>query len=78
MGKTHRGVLLKKEIPRSGRGYCVVTKRTGVKLLYDHEIDGKKVKVSKLGWAILENKRKKSEKRVEASPASTSAAAKEE
>lgn len=62
MGKTHRGVLLKKEVPRSGRGYCEVTRRTGVKLLYDYEFNGKKIKVSKLGRAILENRRKREEK----------------
>lgn len=72
MGKTHRGVSLKKEVPRSGRGYCKVTKRSGVKLLYDYEFEGKKIKVSKLGRAILENKRKAAEKSSKAEAAKKS------
>ena len=62
MSKTHRGSVLKKEVPHSGRGYCKVTKRSGVKLLYDYEFEGQNIKVSKLGRAILENSRKAKEK----------------
>ena len=62
MSKTHRGSLLRKEVPRSGRGYCKVTKRSGVKLLYDYEFEGQNIKISKLGRAILENSRKAKEK----------------
>jgi len=42
MAKAHRGKALKAETPRSGRGKCPSCRRTGVKLLYEHEIDGKK------------------------------------
>jgi hypothetical protein len=36
-----------------------VTGRTGVKLLYEHEIDGKKVMISKIGKATLANQKKR-------------------
>ena len=48
MSKAHRGRPLKEETPMSGRGTCPVTGRSGVKLLYEQEIDGKKVMVSKV------------------------------
>jgi len=77
MGKIHRGSLLKKEMPRSGRGYCQVTKRSGVKLLYDYEFEGKQIKISKLGRAILDNRRKREEKRAAQAARSASEAAPE-
>ncbi len=42
----------------SVRGKCPVTGRTGVKLLFEQEIDGKKVMLSKAGKAMLANVRK--------------------
>jgi len=77
MGKIHRGSLLKKEVPRSGRGYCQVTKRSGVKLLYDYEFEGQQIKISKLGRAILDNRRKREEKRAAQAARSASEAASE-
>lgn len=59
MGKTNRGRLFKEE--GGTRGTCSVTKRTGVKLLFEHEIDEKKVMISKVGRATLRNKAKKAE-----------------
>ena len=41
MSKAHRGKGIK-SIPNHGRGTCPVTGQTGVKLLYEQEIDGKK------------------------------------
>ena len=57
MSKNHRGRGLKTMASR-GRGTCPVTGQTGVKLLYETEIDGKKVMVSKMGKATLANRKK--------------------
>ncbi len=55
MSKAHRGRPLKEETPAAGRGKCPVTGRSGVKLLYEAEIDGAKVMISKAGKATLAN-----------------------
>lgn len=47
MGKAHRGKNLKMEVSGAGRGPCPVCKRSGVKVLYEHEINGKKIKTCK-------------------------------
>jgi len=47
MSKTHRGKPLKAETPQSGRGKCPLCRRTGVKLLYEYEFDGKKFELCK-------------------------------
>ena len=65
MSKAHRGVTLKEENPNS-RGKCPITGQDGVKLLYDQEINGKKVKVSKVGKATLANQKKREEKKAAA------------
>ncbi len=62
MSKAHRGRPLKDETPNSGRGKCPVTGRTGVKLLYEQEIDGKKVMISKSAKATITNQKKRQEK----------------
>jgi hypothetical protein len=59
MGKTHRGSLLRQEKPKSGRGTCPITKRSGVKLLFEHQIDGKKVMISKTAKATLANAKRR-------------------
>jgi len=43
MSKAHRGKGLR-ELPKSGRGTCPVCGRTGVKVIYEQEIEGKKTK----------------------------------
>lgn len=63
MGKTHRGRPLREETPNAHRGTCPVTKRSGVKLLYEAEIDGKKMMVSKAGKATLANAKKRAEEK---------------
>lgn len=63
MGKAHRGKGLKTEYVKGARGTCPITKRSGVKLLYEHEIDGNKVMISKIGRATLANKKKEEEKK---------------
>ena len=62
MSKAHRGRPLKEETSAAGRGYCPVTKKTGVKLLYEVEIDGRKLMVSKAGKSTLDNARRRKEK----------------
>ena len=49
-------------MPKSGRGTCPVSKRSGVKLLYEYEIEGQKVHISKTARAMLENQRKREER----------------
>jgi len=46
MSKSHRGSGIR-ELVKSGRGTCPVCKRTSIKLMYDHEAGGKKIKVCK-------------------------------
>jgi hypothetical protein len=57
MSKAHRGKGLN-EAPAHGRGVCPVCKREQVKVLYEQEIDGKKVKICKTCKATLANKKK--------------------
>ena len=57
MSKNHRGRGLK-ATPNRSRGTCPVTKQSGVKLLYEVEIEGKKVMVSKVGKATLAKQKK--------------------
>ncbi|TVR55202.1 MAG: hypothetical protein EA426_15640 [Spirochaetaceae bacterium] len=59
MSKAHRGAGAREEYPRSGRGTCPITKKTGVKLLYEHEIDGKKVMISKTAKATIANAKRR-------------------
>jgi len=57
MSKAHRGKG-KREIAAHGRGVCPVCKREAVKVLYEQEIDGQKVKICKNCKATLANKKK--------------------
>jgi hypothetical protein len=57
MSKAHRGKgILDK--PARARGTCPVTSKSGVKLLYQVDINGKQVMVSKVGKATLANAKK--------------------
>lgn len=69
MSKAHRGTGIRKE-PNHGRGTCPVCGKTQIKILYDQDVDGKKVKVCKVCKAALKNKAQK-----EASLAKKTAAA---
>lgn len=55
MSKAHRGKGIR-ELVSSGRGECPVCKRSGVKLLYEQEKDGVKIKICKMCKATLANK----------------------
>lgn len=58
MSKNHRGAGIRSLISR-GRGECPICHRTGVKVLYEVDVDGKKVKVCKVCNAMLKNKARK-------------------
>lgn len=64
MSKNHRGRGLKTQYKR-GRATCPITGQTGVKLLHEVEIEGKKVMVSKVGKATLANRKHAAEKSAE-------------
>lgn len=44
--KAHRGKTLL-NLPAHGRGTCPICKATGIKLLYEVDSDGKRIKVCK-------------------------------
>ena len=57
MSKNNRGKNLR-ELPSRGRGECPVCKRNSVKVLYEQEADGKKVKVCKTCKAAIKSGKK--------------------
>ncbi len=58
MSKAHRGTGIRKEA-NHGRGTCPVCGAEQIKILYEQEIDGKKVKVCKRCRAVAKNKARK-------------------
>jgi len=56
MSKAHRGKGLV-ETAAHGRGICPVCNRTGVKVVYEQEIEGKKQKICKNCKATIANKK---------------------
>jgi len=57
MAKPNRGKTIR-ELPSRGRGLCPVCNREGVKVLYEQEADGKKVKICKTCKAAIKNGKK--------------------
>ncbi len=58
MSKAHRGSGIR-ELVKGGRGTCPVCKRSGVKIMYENEINEKKVMVCKeCNKAIAHGKKK--------------------
>jgi hypothetical protein len=57
MSKPHRGKSIRDQASRS-RGECPVCKRSGVKILYEQEAGGKKVKVCKICKAAIKHGKK--------------------
>ena len=57
MSKPHRGKSIR-ELPSRGRGECPVCKRGNVKILYEQESEGKKVKVCKTCKAAIKHGKK--------------------
>ena len=58
MSKNHRGTGLR-SLPSHGRDECPVCHKTNIKVLYEVEIDGQKVKVCKFCNAAMKNKARK-------------------
>ena len=58
MGKNHRGKGIG-DIALHGRGECPICKRTGVKLLYDQDAGGVKIKICKICRAAIKHGKKK-------------------
>jgi hypothetical protein len=56
MSKAHRGKGIR-ELPAQGRGLCPVCKRDNVKVLFEQEIEGAKVKICKVCKAALKHKK---------------------
>ena len=46
MAKSHRGSGIRDQV-KQGRGDCPLCKRTGIKVHYERELNGKKTKVCK-------------------------------
>ncbi len=61
MSKAHRGTGIRKEV-NHGRGKCVVCGATQIKILYEQDVDGNKVKVCKFCKAASKNKAQKAAK----------------
>ncbi len=59
MGKVNRGKVLRDEHPDAKRGACPITGRAGVKLLYECEVNGEKMMVSKHGQATVRNRKRR-------------------
>jgi transcription elongation factor Elf1 len=57
MSKANRGKNIR-ELPSRGRGECPVCKRNNVKVLYEQEAEGKKVKICKTCKAAIKNGKK--------------------
>lgn len=57
MSKPHRGKNIR-ELPSRGRGECPVCKRQGVKVLYEQDAGGKRVKVCKICKAAIKHGKK--------------------
>jgi len=56
VSKAHRGKGIRAEQNR-GRGTCPVCNKTGVKVLYEQEINGAKTKICKICRANMKNKK---------------------
>ena len=57
MSKAHRGKGIRELVSR-GRGECPVCKRENVKILYDQEAEGKKIKICKTCKAAVKHGKK--------------------
>ncbi len=72
MSKAHRGTGIRKE-PNHGRGVCGICGKDQIKVLYEQDVDGKKVKICKFCKANLKNKAQKAAKEAKkAAPAAES------
>ena len=60
MSKPNRGKNIR-DLPSRGRGDCPVCQRNSVKVLYEQEAEGKKVKICKTCKAAVKSGKKKLE-----------------
>ena len=58
MSKAHRGAGIR-NMPSQGRGTCPVCKRSGIKLMYEHQIGEQKVTICKQCKATVARTEKK-------------------
>ena len=58
MAKNHRGTGIR-TLPAHGRGTCPLCKSTGIKVVYEKEVDGQTLNICKFCVAALKNKAKK-------------------
>jgi hypothetical protein len=72
MSKNHRGTGLR-SLPAHGRGVCPICKKSDIKVIYEVEVDGQKVKVCKYCNAALKNKAKKNAPAKAAAPVAAAA-----
>lgn len=70
MSKSHRGTGIRKE-PNHGRGKCAICGKDQVKILYEQDVDGKKVKICKVCKAHLKNVARKDTKLAKKATAET-------
>lgn len=61
MSKSHRGTGIR-SMENHGRGVCAICGKDQIKVLYDQEVDGKKVKICKFCKAHLKNEAQKAAK----------------
>lgn len=61
MAKAHRGTGIR-ELPNHGRGTCPLCNKTGIKVLYEVEKDGQKIKVCKFCNGKMKNEARKAAK----------------
>jgi hypothetical protein len=57
MSKSHRGRGIRETV-NHGRGTCPVCKRSGIKVLYEHEAGAKKILICKQCRAALKHNKK--------------------
>ena len=58
MSKAHRGKGIRDQYA-NGRGVCLICERANVKILYEQETAGKKIKICKICRAAVKNGTKK-------------------
>ena len=76
MSKAHRGTGLRKTV-NHGRGLCPLCKTANIKVVYEYDLEGKKVMICKFCKAHLKNKarlEKPAAAPAEAAPAAEAAA----
>lgn len=76
MSKSHRGTGIRKDA-NHGRGVCGICGASQIKVLYEQEVDGKKVKICKYCKANLKNKAQVEARAAKKAAASAAPAAEE-